>query len=118
MDDKYIFDKREMKKAFKKYGLIFLFAIPVLIGVNYFLNKAIKNIWLVVLIDVVIMFAIILIVQLIINALNNYDLNHPKQPKEKNIKTKNVVETKEFEPKVENKKNKKTTVIVKNKEEK
>ena len=76
MDDKYIFDKREMKKAFKKYGLIFLFAIPVLIGVNYFLNK------------------------------------------EKNIKTKNVVETKEFEPKVENKKNKKTTVIVKNKEEK
>ena len=118
MDDKYIFDKREMKKAFKKYGLIFLFAIPVLIGVNYFLNKAIKNIWLVVLIDVVIMFAIILIVQLIINALNKYDLNHPKQPKEKNIKTKNVVETKEFEHKDENKKNKKKTVIVKNKEEK
>ena len=65
MDDKYIFDKREMKKAFKKYGLIFLFAIPVLIGVNYFLNKAIKNIWLVVLIDVVIMFAIILMLVLL-----------------------------------------------------
>lgn len=120
MDDRYIFDKRVMKKAFLKYGLIFLFAIPVLIGVNYFLNKAIKNMWLVVLIDVVIVFAIILIFQLIINAINRYELNHPKTEKIKSKKNSKkdeiVVEAEIVEP--TKTKNKKTTVIVKNKEEK
>ncbi len=116
MDDRYFFDKRVMKKAFKKYGLIFLFAIPILVVVNYFLNKAIKNLWLVVLIDVVIVFAIILVFQLIINALSRYEINHPKVEKAKNKKKDEdeiVVEAEIIEPN-----NKSKNKSEKNKEEK
>lgn len=119
MDDRYFFDKRVMKKAFIKYGLIFLFAIPVLVVANYFLNQAIKNMWLVVLIDIVITFAILLIFQLIINAIKQYEINHPKQEKVKSKKKDKdqIVVKAEIVEKDNKKTNKKTTVKDKNKEE-
>ena len=91
MDDRYFFDKRVMKKAFIKYGIIFLIALPILLFANYFLNDYL-SFWLVVLIDAVIVLTIILIAQLIINAFVRYREEHPKKEKikkPKTIKTKN-----------------------------
>lgn len=83
--DRYIFDKRVMKKIFFKYGLIFLFAFPILIVINYYLNQIINNIWPVVLVDMVVVFAIILVVQIISNAVakrKDNSLNQKKNSKE------------------------------------
>ena len=39
MEDRYFFDKRVMKKLFKKYGLMALGIFPIICVANYFLNK-------------------------------------------------------------------------------
>lgn len=135
MSDKYIFDKRVMKKVLLKYGIIFLIAFPILLFTNYYLNKVMKF-WLVILVDVVITLFIIFIAQLIINAYKNHQENKPekievnKKAKPKPTKTKftendeevvdavEVNNAKNLEPEVrpaatKNKANKKPTIVIK-----
>ena len=112
MDDRYFFDKRVMKKAFIKYGLIFLFTIPVILFFNYFLNQTLKF-WLVVVIDTVFLLLVVFVVQLIINAIAKHRLENPKQQKPKKDKNEIVVEIEEADKKP---KKSKPTVIKKNKD--
>ena len=43
MANRYFFDKRDMKHFFVKYGILFLIAIPLLIGVNILFTKWFGN---------------------------------------------------------------------------
>ena len=65
--DRYVFDKRVIKKVIIKYGIIFLCCIPILLGLNYVTRTL--NFWVVVVIDaavvLVIVFGVYLVEQLI-----------------------------------------------------
>jgi len=39
MRERYFFDKRDMKHFFKKYGIMMLIAIPILIALNVLFDK-------------------------------------------------------------------------------
>lgn len=107
MSDRYFFDKRDMKKALKKYGLIFLCVLPVLIVVNVALNRFL-SFWLVTLIDVVIVFLALLVAQLIINAVTIHRAEKLERIKQKKLEQQAevVVEAEIVEPKQKNKKHK------------
>lgn len=68
MEDRFIFDKRVMKRIFKKYGLMALGIFPVLCIINYFLNKVL-SFWLTIAVDVAITLLIVFVVESIINAI-------------------------------------------------
>lgn len=68
MEDRYFFDKRVMKKILIKYGLMALGILPVLLIVNYFLNKVL-SFGLTVLVDVALILVMVLIIETIINAI-------------------------------------------------
>lgn len=68
MEDRYFFDKRVMKKILIKYGLMALGILPVLLIVNYFLNKVL-SFGLTVLVDVALILVMVLIIETIINTI-------------------------------------------------
>lgn len=68
MEDRYFFDKRVMKKVFKKYGLMALGILPVLLIANYFLNKVL-NFGLTVLVDVALILVMVVIIEAVISAV-------------------------------------------------
>ena len=70
MEDRYFFDKRVMKKIFKKYGLMALGILPVLLIANYFLNKVL-NFGLTVVVDIVLILVMVLVIEAVINAIKN-----------------------------------------------
>lgn len=61
MANRYFFDKRDMKRGFGKYGLIFLVAFVPMVIFNIFAYKYINIRWLIVLLDCVILVAFILV---------------------------------------------------------
>lgn len=68
MEDRYFFDKRVMKKILIKYGIMFLCLFPVLIIVNYFLNKVLHY-WVTIIIDITIVLFVVFSVELIISSI-------------------------------------------------
>lgn len=98
MEERYVFDKRVMKKIFIKYGTMALIMFPILITVNYFLNKFLQF-WLVVVIDCVLILAMGFLMYSIIEAV--------KRKKEESEKDFVVIKAKEIKAKrnSENKKN-------------
>lgn len=69
-DNRYIFDKRVVKAHFRKYGLIMLSCLPILIAINVAIGKRLQS-WVVIIIDVVVALAIIFILDLIVNYFQN-----------------------------------------------
>lgn len=67
MQDRYIFDKRNIKSGFKKYGIMFLICLPILVGVN-FLLKDLSTGW-VIFIDVVLALGVIIVLDLIVGKI-------------------------------------------------
>lgn len=68
MEDRYFFDKRVMKKILIKYGLMALGILPVLLIVNYFLNKVL-SFGLTVLVDVALILVMVFAIEAVINAI-------------------------------------------------
>lgn len=68
MEDRYFFDKRVMKKILLKYGIMFLCVFPVLVLINYFLNKVVEY-WVTIIIDVTFILLVLFAVQLIENKI-------------------------------------------------
>ena len=91
MEDRYFFDKRVMKKILLKYGIMFLCVFPVLVLINYFLNKVVEY-WVTIIIDVTFILLVLFVVQLIENKIKENKENivviKAKQIKEKR---KNVI---------------------------
>ena len=68
MADRYFFDKRDMKYFFKKYGIMLLIAVPILIAINVLFNMwfgAKDMMWL----DIVFLCVILVIYEAIWNGL-------------------------------------------------
>lgn len=68
MEDRYFFDKRVMKQIFKKYGIMALCILPVLLVVNYFLNKVL-SFWLTIVVDITIILLYVFLVEITINSI-------------------------------------------------
>lgn len=68
MEDRYFFDKRVMKKLFKKYGLMALGIFPIICVANYFLNKVLAF-WVTVLVDITLVLLFVFAIEAIINAI-------------------------------------------------
>ena len=67
MDQRYFFDKRNIKSGTKKYGLMMLFCLPILIGVNFLLGDLATG-W-VIFIDVVLALFVIIVLDLIVSKI-------------------------------------------------
>lgn len=70
--NEYFFDKRNIKKGIKKYGLIFLCLMPILIGLNILIQK-LGTAWIII-IDVVLAFSVVIVVNLIIQKVQDKKL--------------------------------------------
>jgi len=77
MENKYFFDKRVMKGGFKKYGLMMLVCLPILILVNRLLGD-ISTGW-VIFIDVVLALFVIIVLDLIVSKINERKMEKQKQ---------------------------------------
>lgn len=67
MDQRYFFDKRYIKKGTKKYGLMMLICLPILVGINYLLGDLATG-W-VIFIDVVLALFIIIVLDLVVGKI-------------------------------------------------
>ena len=67
MDERYFFDKRNIKRGTKKYGIMMLICLPILIGVNYLLGDLATG-W-VIFIDVVLALFVIIVLDLIVSKI-------------------------------------------------
>lgn len=67
MQDRYFFDKRYIKRGFKKYGIMCLICLPILVAVN-FLLKDLSTGW-VIFIDVVLALGIIIVLDLVVTKI-------------------------------------------------
>ncbi len=75
--DRYFFDKRVIKKGLIKYGIMFLIALPILIGVNVALKSL--SFWACVFIDVAILICVVLAGSWISNAIQKSRENKKQQ---------------------------------------
>jgi len=78
MDDRYFFDKRNIKRGTKKYLTMMLICLPILIGVNFLLGDLATG-W-VIFIDVVLALFIIIVLDLIVSKIQEQ-----KQLKQKRL---------------------------------
>ena len=69
MANRYFFDKRDMKKGFLKYFIIFLVAFVPMVLFNMFVLKYISHKWLRVLIDCVILLVFVVIGNILANKI-------------------------------------------------
>ena len=97
MEDRYFFDKRVMKKILIKYGLMALGILPVLLIVNYFLNKVL-SFGLTVLVDVALILVLVFAIEAVINAIK-------KRKEESAVRDDDIVIKKAQEIKARRKKN-------------
>lgn len=89
-ENRYVFDKRVVKAHFKRYGLIMLCCLPVLVAINVLIGDRLRS-FTVILIDVVVALAIIFIIDSVSNYLeakkqSKQDINHKLQNKKDNDK--------------------------------
>lgn len=61
MRSRYFFDKRDMKRGFAKYGIIFLISFFPLILFNIFAYNHIKIRWVIVMLDCIILLVFVVI---------------------------------------------------------
>lgn len=61
MANRYFFDKRDMKRGFAKYGIIFLISFVPILLFNIFVGGYLKAEWLVVLLDCVFLLVFVVI---------------------------------------------------------
>ena len=80
MDDRYFFDKRIIKSGTKKYGLMMLFCLPILAGINFLLGDLATG-W-VIFIDVVLALFIIIVLDLIVTKIQTNKALKQKQLEE------------------------------------
>lgn len=71
MADRYIFDKRDMKKLFIRYGILFLIAFVVLVPLNALVLVKYLSPGMGIFISVLVALAIILLGNYIIYLINN-----------------------------------------------
>lgn len=69
MRDRYFFDKREWKRRFVKYGIIFLLSFLPLVLFNIYFSKYLGQNWLVVFVDCIILLIFVLIGNSIANRI-------------------------------------------------
>lgn len=69
MSNRYFFDKRDWKRRFIKYGIIFLISFVPLVLFNMLLSPYIKERWLIILIDCVILLVFVWIGNMIANKI-------------------------------------------------
>lgn len=65
--DRYFFDKRVIKKNLIKYGIIFLIALPILIGINVGVKSL--SFWGGVFIDVAVLLVIIVVCNIVFDKI-------------------------------------------------
>lgn len=61
MANRYFFDKRDMKRGFAKYGIIFLISFVPILLFNIFVGRYLKADWLIVLLDCVFLLVFVVI---------------------------------------------------------
>lgn len=61
MSDRYFFDKRVIKRTFGKYAIIFLISFLPLVIFNMLVGRIIKERWLMVTLDTIILLGFVLI---------------------------------------------------------
>ena len=121
MDDRYFFDKRNIKRGTKKYGLMMLFCLPILVGVNFLLGELATG-W-VIFIDVVLALFIIIVLDLIVSKIQEKKILKRQRLEEEEKLLKKVQERSEAqkrkatEPKKKKKKRRKREVSPKSSEE-
>lgn len=101
MNDRYLFDKRILKKRFKKYGLMFLLILPFIIAFNVLMNGLIDN-GIIILLDIIIILMLILVCEIALKKIANRKLQ--KQQKDVVVVKKGTLNKKST--KVTNNKNK------------
>ena len=69
MSDRYFFDKRDWKRRFTKYGVIFLLSFFPLVLFNIYCSDYLKHKWLVILVDCIILLVFVLIGNVIFNRI-------------------------------------------------
>ena len=69
MSDRYFFDKRDWKRRFAKYGIIFLLSFLPLVTFNIYCSDFLKHSWLVILVDCLILLIFVVIGNLIANRI-------------------------------------------------
>lgn len=69
MRDRYFFDKRDWKRRWGKYGIIFLISFLPIVGFNILLSDELGADWLVVLLDCILLLGCIVIGNIIANKI-------------------------------------------------
>ena len=69
MSDRYFFDKRDWKRKFTKYGIIFLLSFFPLVLFNIYCSDFLKHSWLVILVDCIILLAFVVVGNMIANKI-------------------------------------------------
>ena len=69
-ENRYMFDKRVVKTHIRKYGLIMLGCLPILIAINVLIGDMLQT-WVVMIIDVVVALFIIFLIDMTINFIQN-----------------------------------------------
>lgn len=67
--DRYLFDKRVLKKTLIKYGIMFLIALPFLLVFNIYCNDL--SFWITVLVDCAILGCVVIIGEIILLTIRN-----------------------------------------------
>ena len=70
--DRYLFDKRVVKKTLIKYGIMFLIALPFVITFNILCRDL--SFWLTVLIDCAILGVVVLVGEIVLATIRNKKL--------------------------------------------
>ena len=69
MSNRYFFDKRDWKRRFIKYGIIFLISFFPLVLFNIYCSDFLKHNWLVILVDCIILLVFVVIGNMIANKI-------------------------------------------------
>ena len=67
--DRYLFDKRVLKKTLLKYGIMFLIALPFLLAFNILCPNL--KFWLTILVDCGILAVVVLVGEIILTSIRN-----------------------------------------------
>lgn len=69
MADRYFFDKRDWKRRWGKYGIIFLISFLPVVGFNILLSDYLGSDWLVILLDCILLLGFVAIGNAIANKI-------------------------------------------------